>query len=41
MEIKDVIIQVAIVGVLACAVIGTIQNVLSGLKKRDDKNSPH
>ena len=41
MEIKDVIIQMAILGVLACAVIGTIQNVISGLRKKDQNKSTH
>jgi hypothetical protein len=39
LDISDWIIRTAIFGVLACAVIGTLQNIYSAIKN-SGKNSP-
>jgi hypothetical protein len=38
MTIADWIIRTAIFGVLACAVIGTLQNLVDALKSRKSEN---
>ena len=39
MSVADWIIRTAIFGVLACVIIGTLQNIFSAIKKRGGKNN--
>jgi hypothetical protein len=41
MDISDLIIKISIIGVLALAVLGTLQNIIGGFKKEEGEDSHH